>query len=135
MSRKNNKIQVEGSGAFGQNPFDSLNVEGLPAGDQKTAPPERLSELSGTKRKAGRKRIEIRREKSGRGGKTVTVITGMERFSSPVEREDWALRLRKSCSTGGTIKEGKIIELQGDQREKASSVLKAGGFDPVFAGG
>jgi translation initiation factor 1 len=76
--------------------------------------------------------VRIRRESKGRGGKTVTVITG-------VPLGDDALRslageLKRRCGTGGTVKDG-IIEIQGDHRELLLTELAAKGYKVKAAGG
>jgi translation initiation factor 1 len=80
-----------------------------------------------------RGRVDIRREKAGRGGKTVTVVSGFVGIGL-AEKEQLARHLRKACGTGGTVKEGRI-EIQGDQRETVARLLVEAGFRPVFAGG
>ncbi len=77
-------------------------------------------------------RVKVRRETSGRRGKTVTTISGV-----PVDDEALralAGRLKKRCGVGGSAKDG-VIELQGDQRDVVMDVLRAEGFDAVLAGG
>lgn len=76
--------------------------------------------------------VRIRRESKGRGGKTVTVITGL-----PVDDaglKEVATLLKKRCGTGGTVKEG-IIEIQGDHRELLLGELAARGYRVKAAGG
>tara|TARA_Y100001968_G_C19423626_1_gene753156 strand:+ start:138 stop:443 length:306 start_codon:yes stop_codon:yes gene_type:complete len=58
------------------------------------------------------RRLRVQKTKSGRKGKTVTLISGL-----PLEVDEVKLLLKKlksQCGTGGTCKEGSI-ELQGDQ--------------------
>ncbi|MCW2958831.1 MAG: stress response translation initiation inhibitor YciH [Solirubrobacterales bacterium] len=77
-------------------------------------------------------RVKVRRETSGRRGKTVTTVAGV-----PVDDDGLralAGRLKKRCGVGGSAKDG-IIELQGDHRDVVLEVLKAEGFDAVLAGG
>ncbi len=74
----------------------------------------------------------IRRETKGRGGKTVTTVTGL-----PLNGE--ALRtllsdLKRQCGTGGALKDG-IIEIQGDHRDVILAELKKRGFTVKLAGG
>jgi translation initiation factor 1 len=74
----------------------------------------------------------IRREIGGRGGKTVTVVTGL-----PLE--EGALlalsrRLKAACGTGGTVKNG-ALEFQGDHRDALVSLLAKEGFRTKLAGG
>ena len=75
----------------------------------------------------------MRREKAGRGGKTVTTIAGFESISHP-ERKDILLRLKKSCACGGALKDS-TIELQGDVRPQATAFLEKASFTVVQAGG
>lgn len=115
-----------GSG-FSNNPFDKLNAEGLPPGPPDTPPETIIS------KQKSRGRVDIIREKSGRGGKTVTVITGFVGIGLP-EKEALAKKMQKACGVGGTVKDGRI-EIQGDKREAIAEILKQAGFRPVFAGG
>jgi translation initiation factor 1 len=77
--------------------------------------------------------VDIVRQTKGRGGKTVTVVTGFVGIGLP-EKEQLAKKMQKSCGVGGTVKEGRI-EIQGDKREEAARILTEAGFRPVFAGG
>ena len=77
--------------------------------------------------------MDIKRSTAGRGGKTVTIITGFTGIGLP-EKESLAKKMRNACGCGGTVKDG-AIEIQGDQREKIAQILTAAGFRPVFAGG
>jgi translation initiation factor 1 len=72
----------------------------------------------------------VRREK--RGGKVVTVISGLD----PVASDLPALlqQFRTACSAGGTIKDG-TIEIQGDHREALIQYLRTLGFPAKAAGG
>jgi translation initiation factor 1 len=77
--------------------------------------------------------VDIIRQKAGRGGKTVTVVTNFVGIGLP-EKEQLARKMQKACGTGGTVKNGQI-EIQGDQREAVAGILIEAGFRPVFAGG
>lgn len=116
-------------GEFGQNPFAELNTTGLPAGPGHLPP--RPSQDNAPKKNRGR--VDILRQKAGRGGKTVTVVTHFVGIGLP-EKEQLARQMRQACGTGGTVKEGQI-EIQGDKREEVARILRAAGFHPVFAGG
>jgi translation initiation factor 1 len=83
------------------------------------------------KRKRGR--VDIIRQKAGRGGKTVTVVTHFVGIGLP-EKEALARSMQKACGTGGTVKDGRI-EIQGDKRQEVARILVEAGFQPVFAGG
>ena len=74
----------------------------------------------------------IRRETGGRGGKTVTTVSGVPLDSTGLAA--LARRLKAACGTGGTVKEG-VIELQGDQREQLAALLAREGIRSKLAGG
>lgn len=57
--------------------------------------------------------VRVSRTKTGRGGKTVTLVTGLpSREVSAVAKE-----LKRLCGTGGTVKDG-TVEIQGDHRQR-----------------
>ena len=74
----------------------------------------------------------LHRESKGRGGKTVTVVKNL--LLSDAYLKELAKKLKQSCGTGGTIKDG-MIEIQGDHREKLADTLRALGFKVKIAGG
>ncbi len=80
-----------------------------------------------------RGRVEIRRSTAGRGGKTVTLVSGFVGIGLP-EKESLSKQMRATCGCGGTVKDGQI-EIQGDKREAVAEILAKAGFRPVFAGG
>jgi len=128
------KVPVSGGQGLGQNPFESLSGLDLPAA--------KLPDASAGRGRAGaptpsqtknRGRVDIKRTTAGRGGKTVTLVTGFIGIGLP-EKESLAKKMRNACGCGGTVKDGEI-EIQGDQREKIAQILTEAGFRPVFAGG
>jgi translation initiation factor 1 len=74
----------------------------------------------------------IRRETGGRGGKTVTVVTGLG--LDAVALTALSKRLKSACGTGGTVK-GEALELQGDHRDELVSLLAKEGIKSKLAGG
>jgi translation initiation factor 1 len=74
----------------------------------------------------------IRREVGGRGGKTVTVVTGLALDAAALAA--LSRRLKSACGTGGTVKSG-ALEFQGDHRELLVSLLASEGFRSKLAGG
>jgi translation initiation factor 1 len=126
------RVPTDGSQAFGHNPFDSLSGEGLPPGPE-SPPVERSQAAEGKPKRKDRGRVDIIRQKAGRGGKTVTVVTGFVGIGAP-EKEQLAKAMQKSCGAGGTVKNGQI-EIQGDKREEVARILREANFRPVFAGG
>lgn len=77
-------------------------------------------------------KVRVQRTKAGKGGKTVTVINGLE--VSEAEAEALLKQLKARIGTGGTRKQG-VIELQGDQVVPALAELERAGFQPKQAGG
>ena len=124
-------IPTGGGHEFGHNPFDALSSEGLPAGPE--GAPSAPSRSDAKPARKNRGRVDILRQKAGRGGKTVTVIKGFVGIGLP-EKEQLAKAMQRACGTGGTVKNGQI-EIQGDKRAEAARILTAAGFRPVFAGG
>lgn len=76
--------------------------------------------------------IRIQRETKGRGGKTVTLVQGLQ--LTPEDVETLEKRLKKLCGAGGAVKDG-VIEIQGDHREKIAAELQKSGYKTKFAGG
>jgi len=77
-------------------------------------------------------RLLLRRERKGRGGKTVTVISGFQ--LTPKSLTALAKRLKAACGTGGTAKED-TIEIQGDHRQKLAELLTQWGYPYKISGG
>jgi len=76
--------------------------------------------------------VRIQREKKGRKGKTVTIISGILLENSALR--ELATELKRQCGTGGSIKDGVII-IQGDHCEKLMALLKKKDFTVKRAGG
>ncbi len=74
----------------------------------------------------------VRRETKGRGGKTMTTITGIQ--ASAADLKKLAGELKKICGVGGSVVEF-VIELQGDQRERVAAHLRKRGYTVKLAGG
>lgn len=70
-------------------------------------------------------RLRVSMERSGRGGKTVTLVKGFE--GSFVDMESLARLLKQKCGVGGAAKDGEII-IQGDHRPKVVEILKKEGY-------
>jgi translation initiation factor 1 len=123
------RIPTQGGEGLAQNPFAALDASGLkssPPAPSKAAP-------APPKPERNRGRVDITREKGGRGGKTVTIVDGFTGIGLP-EKEQLMRKARAACGCGGTVKDGRI-EIQGDQRETVARILSEAGFRPVFAGG
>lgn len=127
-----NRIPTDGGQPFGHNPFGALSSEGLPPAPE-GAPTDSGQRPATKPAKKNRGRVDIIRQKAGRGGKTVTVIKGFVGIALP-EKEQLAKAMQKACGTGGTVKNGQI-EIQGDKRQEVARILTEANFRPVFAGG
>ncbi len=77
-------------------------------------------------------RVRVSREVAGRGGKGVSVITGL-----PLNDEalaTLATQLKKSCGAGGVARDGRI-EIQGDHRDRLVAELAKLGYVAKRSGG
>ena len=74
---------------------------------------------------ASQQRLRVRMERSGRGGKTVTVVDGF--VGSDTDLDDLGKALKKRCGVGGSTKDGQVI-IQGDFRERVIALLKDMGY-------
>lgn len=71
----------------------------------------------------------FRMEKSGRGGKTVTVIDQLPK--QEIFLRDLCKELKNKCGSGGTYSlEGKegLIEIQGDKRDAIKAIFTKKGY-------
>jgi translation initiation factor 1 len=73
--------------------------------------------------------VRVFREKGGRGGKTVTVVRGLDGDLAAVASD-----LKRLCGAGGSVK-GAAIEIQGDHRTKVVARLQSAGYQVKLAGG
>ncbi|GCE26698.1 translation initiation factor [Dictyobacter alpinus] len=89
-------------------------------------------EQTSTQKKKSDGIVRIMRDRKQRGGKTVTVITGVPASGS--ELTALAQQLKKLCGTGGTVKDGNI-EIQGDHCDKIQDKLTSLGYKVKRAGG
>lgn len=76
--------------------------------------------------------VRLHRDRKGRGGKTVTLITGVRGNASALE--ELATALKRFCGCGGGVKDG-VIEIQGDHRERLAARLTELGYTVKIAGG
>jgi translation initiation factor 1 len=76
--------------------------------------------------------VRIQREKQGRGGKTVTAVTGLP--GTEAELDALLKALKQHIGAGGT-REGRSLIIQGDHRERVRERLEALGHRPKLAGG
>ena len=73
--------------------------------------------------------VRIQRQTSGRKGKGVCLITGIDLDDDALAK--LAAELKKKC---GALKDG-VIEIQGDKRDLLKTLLEAKGMKVKLAGG
>ena len=128
---KKNKISTKGGSFFHTDVFSELESYASPDLNPKINSKAVDKKISAKKPQT---RVEVRREKSGRGGKTVTTMKAFPSHTSIETLELMTSEFRKLCACGGTLK-GRVIELQGDVCDQVCDKLKADGYQPVRTGG
>jgi translation initiation factor 1 len=96
------------------------------------SPAARTRALPATAARPAAARVRVGREVAGRGGKGVTVISGLTQDAAQLE--ELAARLKRLCGAGGAVKNGRI-EIQGDHRDRLVAELCRQGFAAKRAGG
>ena len=76
--------------------------------------------------------VRVARATQGRGGKVVSVITGLP--LGEAELATLAADLKKRCGSGGTVRDG-LIEIQGEHRDTLVAELVKRGFAARRSGG
>jgi translation initiation factor 1 len=81
---------------------------------------------------SGKSRMVVRLDRKGRGGKSVTVIEGLQ--LSPEDSEKLLKQLKAKLGTGGTVKNG-ALEIQGEHCDAVLTELSGKGYLPKRSGG
>jgi translation initiation factor 1 len=76
--------------------------------------------------------IRIQATRTGRKGKTVTVIAGFQHKSETLAQ--LLKQLKAQCGTGGTVKEN-TLEIQGEHKQKLLEILTKLGYKAKISGG
>ena len=76
--------------------------------------------------------VRVSRVTQGRGGKAVSVITGLPLDQTALAA--LARELKQRCGSGGTVREG-TIEIQGEHRDTLVTELARRGYAAKRAGG
>ena len=77
-------------------------------------------------------KVTVRLDRKGRGGKSVTVVEGLQ---IPEKQQGILLkRLKSGLGTGGTLRDA-ALEILGDHREALMTILEEMGYQPKRSGG
>lgn len=76
--------------------------------------------------------IRIQATRSGRKGKTVTILTGFQH--QPATLAKLLKQLKSKCGSGGTVKDN-TLEIQGDHKQKLLEILTNLGYKAKISGG
>jgi translation initiation factor 1 len=110
------------------NPFAGLrDLTGVPSAPQ----PARAEPVEPTPLPRGVKpiaRAVVRIERSGRGGKEVTLVEHLG--LGEADRQRWVKELKAALGCGGSV-EGDALALQGDQRDRLPALLQKRGVRKV----
>lgn len=70
-------------------------------------------------------KLRVSIEKKGRGGKTVTIISGF--VGTEEDLKELGRKLKTKCGVGGAAKDGEIL-IQGEFKQRIIELLKAEGY-------
>jgi translation initiation factor 1 len=76
--------------------------------------------------------VRLHRGKPGKGGKPLTLVSGLP--GSETDLDALLKQLKQSLGTGGS-RDGRVLNIQGDHREKLRERLEALGHRVKLAGG
>lgn len=76
--------------------------------------------------------LKVQASRKGRGGKTVTIISGFQ--EKPETLTTLVKQLKAQCGTGGTVKDHEI-EIQGEHKQKLVEILTKLGYKAKMSGG
>lgn len=77
-------------------------------------------------------KIRIRRDKKGRRGKTVTIISDLPLSEKALL--EMAAEFKRKCGTGGSVKNREIL-IQGDRGKELLQILEKKGYKAKISGG
>ena len=71
-------------------------------------------------------RLFVRKEKKGRGGKTVTIVEGYQ--GNPQTLEQLCKKVKQQCGVGGSV-QNKTFIIQGDKADQVVKILIKEGYN------
>ncbi len=101
-------------------------------GNPENAPEEKSEDEPDANFFLAKSRIRVHLEKKGRGGKSVSIIRGIEMTNAAMK--DIEKKIKSKCGVGGSQKNGEII-IQGDHRDKIINLLKSMGAKDIKKAG
>jgi translation initiation factor 1 (eIF-1/SUI1) len=140
-NKHHNRVDTSSSEELTHNPFAALAGADLPAADaaegadaraadEARGDPARGDSTQGDRALRFEGKVVVRREKKGRGGKTVTRISGV----APADREPAMDRLKRALGCGASL-EGQDVVLLGALVDRAADWLEAAGARRVSRSG
>ena len=78
--------------------------------------------------------VRLGRETKGRRGKGVTLVSDLPTHLTEGQIAELATTLKNRCGTGGTVRD-KVIEIQGDMRDRVEEELVKLGYAVKRVGG
>jgi translation initiation factor 1 len=81
---------------------------------------------------ASQQKVSVRLERKRRGGKSVTLIEGLQ--ISAMDRESLLKQLKTRLGTGGALKNS-FVEIKGDHRDAIMALLSGMGYRAKRSGG
>lgn len=75
---------------------------------------------------ANAQKLSVRKEKKGRGGKTVTVVEGYQ--GNPQTLESLCKKVKQQCGVGGSV-DRKTFIIQGDKADQVVKILIKEGYN------
>ncbi len=70
-------------------------------------------------------KLRVHIEKNGRGGKTVTIVSGF--VGSEDDLKELGKALKSKCGVGGSAKDGEVL-VQGDFKQRVIEILRTMGY-------
>ncbi|GAB4151250.1 MAG: hypothetical protein Fur0046_30580 [Cyanobacteria bacterium J069] len=128
MANSKHKANPQSSSKSGAKPDSKIAWQEFGAGAQDGPAFERPTQAL----PPNQQQVRVQASRKGRGGKTVTVISGFQ--TQPETLAALLKTLKAQCGAGGTVKDMEI-EIQGDHREKIVQVLAQQGYEAKVSGG
>lgn len=135
MPKKRKRISISdpSSGSFGSL-GDLFKQAGYTASDKETAREQEQADDNKDGEKpvcrSETKKIVIRTERKGRGGKTVTIVEGLH--GTEPELQEMAKKMRKRLGCGSAV-EGRCIVFQGSLVDRVTEWLAENGIKKVIS--